>query len=937
MSGSSRGAHAAGSCGDPRAGAERHARAAMPALTRGRCAAATPCARQAADGATWRSSALAAGVGLALVAPSLMRAPARGRLRAAGRAAARCCAWRRLPALFLNALVAGALIAGGARRWLPWLTASRVASGVRAGVRCSCPASGCGARPPGWSSAEWALLRAGRLACASARASACRLARPLGWGLARVPADGPRGRGRCAATCRSRSRRVSTTWSATLAAPRGSRPRVCGSSRVISAILGRLGERPDARAARIRPRAAATPSCAAAGWTVLFVDDRDAGDAAGADVDAFDAAWMELDGLEGADVAVLARDVARRRCGRADGSCASARPVPLLAVAPRLRWRRRRGRARRGGRARRRGARRSRRSCEWRRALGIRRAAAARRRLAAAPPAGLRAARRGRARAAARGRLPCARRVGRVRGRAAVSRRSMTPARKAARGGRRAPVVLYQPRDEGVAMPLGLLAVGSGLAGEHVVIVDGRFELAPEARVVELAEHAACLAVTRAQRAAAARRAARQRGGARRQPAADGPLGRAARDAGARASCLAAGRAVDACVRGRGRGAARGGARCRCAAAAASPAFPGVAVPGAAPPGAARRRRPPNECRAPDYSLLDVERHFEAAGARRLDYCSSRGARDGAPWTRALRRARAGGARRAGRALRRGRDRVPRRGLLRGPAAWRGDRGRLVSSIVLRLGWRALLRVDDVLERRPRPARAARATAAAGGVAAGAPRRAAEAGSASGRSTPPRCCTRPGSRRASRSSSTSPGPGRRPQGGDVARALALRARRPRSRRRCARRRWRPRSRRGGAASRPGRARRARRGPTRRRSGGWRARRSSIREAQRRRAAGSGSTCCARCRCCACGWASSASPLERLAVEASAVLRTGRSRAGPGMPTERPPSLLLRGARCFADGRFGAARELCVRGRDRGRGCAAAVGSPCEIDLDGRWS
>ena len=32
-------------------------------------------------------------------------------------------------------------------------------------------------------------------------------------------------------------------------------------------------------------------------------------------------------------------------------------------------------------------------------------------------------------------------------------------------------------------MPLGLLALGSWLAGEHVVIVDGRFELAPEARV----------------------------------------------------------------------------------------------------------------------------------------------------------------------------------------------------------------------------------------------------------------------------------------------------------------------------------------------------------------------------------------------------------------------------------------------------------------------
>ena len=63
-------------------------------------------------------------------------------------------------------------------------------------------------------------------------------------------------------------------------------------------------------------------------------------------------------------------------------------------------------------------------------------------------------------------------------------------------GAKRRPVVLYQPRDEGSVMPLSLLALGSWLAGEHVVIVDGRFELAPEARVVELARVALCLGVT---------------------------------------------------------------------------------------------------------------------------------------------------------------------------------------------------------------------------------------------------------------------------------------------------------------------------------------------------------------------------------------------------------------------------------------------------------
>ena len=60
----------------------------------------------------------------------------------------------------------------------------------------------------------------------------------------------------------------------------------------------------------------------------------------------------------------------------------------------------------------------------------------------------------------------------------------------------RRPVILYQPRDEGVRMPLGLLAVASSLSDEHVVLVDGRLDLAPEARVVELAGDAACLAVT---------------------------------------------------------------------------------------------------------------------------------------------------------------------------------------------------------------------------------------------------------------------------------------------------------------------------------------------------------------------------------------------------------------------------------------------------------
>ncbi len=189
---------------------------------------------------------------------------------------------------------------------------------------------------------------------------------------------------------------------------------------------------------------------------------------------------------------------------------------------------------------------------------------------------------------------------------------------------KRRPIVLYQPRDEGAWMPLGLLALGSQLAGEHVVLVDGRFDLAPEARVAELARDASCLGVTvrtgrplrDALRVSAAARAANPRltviwGGPHATYA---PL-----------SCLATG-VVDGCVAGAGEetfcllvSSVRSGR--------ALEGIPGVTVPdaGAAAPGA-----PPQPERTPRalYSLLDLERHFEARGARRLDYCSSRGARE---------------------------------------------------------------------------------------------------------------------------------------------------------------------------------------------------------------------------------------------------------------------------------------------------------------------
>ena len=196
-------------------------------------------------------------------------------------------------------------------------------------------------------------------------------------------------------------------------------------------------------------------------------------------------------------------------------------------------------------------------------------------------------------------------------------------------GARRQPVVLYQPRDEGSVMPLSLLALGSWLAGEHVVIVDGRFELAPEARIVELARVALCLGVT-VRTGAPLREAARVSAAARAANPGLAIVWGGAHATLDPASCLATG-TVDACALGAGEESMtavvedlRAGRRLRPRA--------GLVL---AQEDAGRREAAPAPAtlwpRA-DYSLLDLERHFEHRGARRLDYCSSRGARDGSSW-----------------------------------------------------------------------------------------------------------------------------------------------------------------------------------------------------------------------------------------------------------------------------------------------------------------
>jgi anaerobic magnesium-protoporphyrin IX monomethyl ester cyclase len=190
----------------------------------------------------------------------------------------------------------------------------------------------------------------------------------------------------------------------------------------------------------------------------------------------------------------------------------------------------------------------------------------------------------------------------------------------------RQPIILYQPRDEGVRMPLGLLAVASALPLEHVVLVDGRIELAPEARVVELARDGACLGIT-------------VRTG---QPLRDAVrISRAARTANPRLpviwggphatlrpeQCLATGD-VDACVVGAGEEslpaslAALRGER-------PLGEVPGVAVAGSekVPP---RTPPSPDGVRPAQYGLLDLELYFRVRDGRRLDYSASRGRRGAA-------------------------------------------------------------------------------------------------------------------------------------------------------------------------------------------------------------------------------------------------------------------------------------------------------------------
>jgi anaerobic magnesium-protoporphyrin IX monomethyl ester cyclase len=182
-------------------------------------------------------------------------------------------------------------------------------------------------------------------------------------------------------------------------------------------------------------------------------------------------------------------------------------------------------------------------------------------------------------------------------------------------------VVLYQPRDEGRGLPLSLLHVGSGL-GAPVVVVDGRHDLAPEARISELAQGALCLGVSvRTGRPLAdALKISRVARAARRSlPVIWGGPHATFRPE----DCLATDE-VDACVAGQGErtfalvvaALLRGGAQ---------EGIPGLvwSEGGEIARSLPRPFEDVNAFPSVDYGLVDLETYFRARGVRCLDYCSS--------------------------------------------------------------------------------------------------------------------------------------------------------------------------------------------------------------------------------------------------------------------------------------------------------------------------
>jgi radical SAM superfamily enzyme YgiQ (UPF0313 family) len=196
------------------------------------------------------------------------------------------------------------------------------------------------------------------------------------------------------------------------------------------------------------------------------------------------------------------------------------------------------------------------------------------------------------------------------------------------------PIVLYQPRDEGRFLPLGLLHVGSALVGQPVTLVDGRIDLAPEARVAELAREALCVGIT-VRTGAPVLDALRVTRGVRAARPGLPVIWGGPHPTYRTEECLAPD-AADFAVVDRGE---RTLVEIVAALRDREPVegLAGVARgrEGALVESRPREREDVSGFPPVDYSLLDLEVYFRWMDARRLDYCSSRGRAGAEPagWT----------------------------------------------------------------------------------------------------------------------------------------------------------------------------------------------------------------------------------------------------------------------------------------------------------------
>ncbi len=187
------------------------------------------------------------------------------------------------------------------------------------------------------------------------------------------------------------------------------------------------------------------------------------------------------------------------------------------------------------------------------------------------------------------------------------------------------PIVLYHPSgEEGHVLPLGLVHMGSMTPEDRVEIIDGRVELAPEARVVELGGEALCLVVSVQSRVAILDALRVSRAAKAKNPGL--PVLWAGWHAALLPETSLASGAVDACVVGQGERTLEAVTR----ALRAGRPFEGLPGLVAMREGKAARNPPRpfedvNGFPAADFGLLDLERYFRFRGARRLDYCASQG------------------------------------------------------------------------------------------------------------------------------------------------------------------------------------------------------------------------------------------------------------------------------------------------------------------------